>query len=611
MSPADIPADPWRYLWYVARAQTGLVALGFVLLSISGAAWILLPWTIAKIIDEVLLAESAEPLARWSIMLVVVAIASSWVFVAGYRSLFMAESHARVRTVRNITDHLNRAGTGVRGAISPGEMVNLSTEDAHKTGSFIFQLGFGWMGLVMTAVGAVLLWRASPALGITTLSGVLLIGFVVGPVLGRLQHHQIAYRSSVATLTGQASDVVGGLRVLRGVGGEEQFSRRYRAASAELRDAGYGVATADSWVQGLKASLPLALIAAVTWVGARLALHGTITIGELSAAFGMTALVAQHSGAMIGMAQAVIAAQVASRRLTAFFNTRSDIADDGTATGAAGTLRDPESGLEIEPGRLTVIVSAEAKPAEAAMERLARYREAGPEPGTEAELRAATERSSGADRGAATAWGSAAARVSGAERSSGADRGAATAWGSAAARVSSAEWGDVKLADLTLDEVRERVLLLRDDYLFAQTLGETLRVDEERALAAISAAGAGDVHSSLGSSMDGEVHNAGRNLSGGQRQRLRLARALAADAEVLLAVEPTSAVDAHTESLIAERVAAARAGRTTAVVTASPLWLARADAVAWLVDGKVRATGSHAELSLQDEYRSLTSRQES
>ncbi|KPC68482.1 hypothetical protein ADL26_19420, partial [Thermoactinomyces vulgaris] len=79
-----------------------------------------------------------------------------------------------MRTVRNLTDHLNRAGTGVRGAVSPGEMVNLSTEDAHKTGSFIFQLGFGWMGLVMTAVGAVLLWRASPALGWTTLIGVLL-----------------------------------------------------------------------------------------------------------------------------------------------------------------------------------------------------------------------------------------------------------------------------------------------------------------------------------------------------------------------------------------------------------------------------------------------------
>ncbi|MCC3763813.1 ABC transporter ATP-binding protein/permease [Glycomyces sp. TRM65418] len=551
LSPSDIPADPWRYLWYVARAQTGLVTLGFILLSLSGTAWILLPWTISKIIDEVLVARTVEPLLPWSIVLVVVAVASSWVFVGGYRALFMAESHARVRTVRNLTDHLNRAGTGVRGAVSPGEMVNLSTEDAHKTGSFIFQLGFGWMGLVMLGVGSALLWNASPALGAVAAGGVLFIGCVVGPVLSRLQHHQIAYRSSVATLTGQATDVVGGLRVLRGVGGEAQFSRRYKEASTNLREAGYGVATADSWVQGLRASLPLALIAAVTWVGARLALRESITVGELSAAFGVTALVAQHSGAMIGMAQAVIAAQVASRRLTAFFATRSDIADEGAARGAAGALRDPESGLAIEPGRLTVVVSAEAKPAEAAMERLSRYRESG------------------------------------------------------------AEWGGTKLADLALEEVRERILLLREDYLFAQTLGETLRVDEPRALAAIEAACAADVYSSLGSTLDGEVTNGGRNLSGGQRQRLRLARALAADAEVLLAVEPTSAVDAHTESLIAERMSAARAGRATAVVTASPLWLARADQVAWMVDGKVRAVGSHAELSLQDEYRSLTSRQES
>ncbi|MEU5875846.1 ABC transporter ATP-binding protein [Glycomyces sp. NPDC047369] len=549
--PSDIPADPWRYLLFVARSHTGLVALGFIGLSISGTAWVLLPWAIAKVVDEVIAAGSAEPLLRWSVVLVLVAIASSWVFIAGYRALFLAESHARVRTVRNLTDHLNRAGTGVRGAVSPGEMVNLSTEDAHKTGSFIFQLGFGWMGVVMLGVGTGMLWNIAPALGGVILGGVLFIGFVVGPVLSRLQHHQIAYRASVATLTGQASDVVGGLRVLRGVGGEDQFSRRYRAASADLRDAGYGVARADSWVQGLRTSLPLALMAAITWVAARLAIAGTISVGELSAAFGMTALVAQHSGAMIGMAQAVIAAQVASRRLTAFFGTRSDIADDGKGRGADGVLRDPESALELEPGRLTVVVSAEAKPAEAAVERLARYRESG------------------------------------------------------------AEWGGTRLDALALDEVRERVLLLRDDYLFAQSLGETLRVDEAKALAAIEAACAADVHSSLGGDLDGEVHNGGRNLSGGQRQRLRLARALAADAEVLLAVEPTSAVDAHTENLIASRVGAARKGRTTAVVTASPLWLARADAVVWMVDGKVRAAGPHAELSKHAEYRSLTSRQES
>ncbi len=43
-------------------------------------------------------------------------------------------------------------------------------------------------------------------------------------------------------------------------------------------------------------------------------------------------------------------------------------------------------------------------------------------------------------------------------------------------------------------------------------------------------------------------------LSGGQRQRLVLTRALAADPPVLVLVEPTSAVDAHTEARIADRL---------------------------------------------------------
>ncbi|GAB3236941.1 ABC transporter ATP-binding protein [Glycomyces halotolerans] len=549
--PSAIPTTPWRYLWRVARAQTAWVALGFLSLSISGTAWILLPWVISKVVDDVLVAGTTERLLPWSIALIVTAIASSWIFVAGYRFLFMAESHSRVNTVEELTDHLNTAGTGVRGAISPGEMVNLSTEDAHKTGSFIFQLGFGWMGLVMLGVGTGVLWNIDPTLGAVAALGVFVIGFLVGPTLSRLQHHQIAYRASVATLTSQAADVVGGLRVLRGVGGEAQFSDRYRTASTGLRDAGYRVATADSWVQALRASLPLALIAAVTWVGARQALDGAISIGELSAAFGMTALLAQHAGSLIGLAQSFITARVSARRLTAFFKTSNDIEVSGERRGAGGALRDPETGLVVEPGMLTVVVSAEGKPAAAAFERLARFCD------------------------------------------------------------SQAQWGSVPLAEVDLEEVRERILLLRDDYLFAQSLAETLRVDAAAALRAIEVACAQDVYSSLGSDLDAEITNGGRNLSGGQRQRLRLARALAAGAEYLLAVEPTSAVDAHTESLIAERVAAARGGRTTAVVTASPLWLARADRVVWMVDGKVRASGTHAELACVSEYRSLTSRQES
>ncbi len=61
-------------------------------------------------------------------------------------------------------------------------------------------------------------------------------------------------------------------------------------------------------------------------------------------------------------------------------------------------------------------------------------------------------------------------------------------------------------------------------------------------------------------------------------------------------VEPTSAVDAHTEALNAGRLAAYRSGRTTVVTTGSPLLLHHADRVAFLTGERVAAYGTHEEL---------------
>ncbi|MCB0896943.1 MAG: ATP-binding cassette domain-containing protein, partial [Nocardioidaceae bacterium] len=119
-----------------------------------------------------------------------------------------------------------------------------------------------------------------------------------------------------------------------------------------------------------------------------------------------------------------------------------------------------------------------------------------------------------------------------------------------------------------------------------------------------------DVLDALPDGLDTVVAERGRTFSGGQRQRLVLARALAAEPEVLVLVEPTSAVDAHTEARIAARLHGHRAGRTTVVTTSSPLVLDRADVVAFLRDGRVVATGTHAELlDREPEYRRVVTRE--
>ena len=130
-------------------------------------------------------------------------------------------------------------------------------------------------------------------------------------------------------------------------------------------------------------------------------------------------------------------------------------------------------------------------------------------------------------------------------------------------------------------------------------------------LAAVNAAAATDVLEALPDGLATEVEERGRSFSGGQRQRLVLARALVADPEILVLVEPTSAVDAHTEARIADLLVQARRDRATVVCTTSPLLLDRADTVALVVDGRVVAEGTHRDLlDTEPRYRAVVTRGE-
>jgi len=79
---------------------------------------------------------------------------------------------------------------------------------------------------------------------------------------------------------------------------------------------------------------------------------------------------------------------------------------------------------------------------------------------------------------------------------------------------------------------------------------------------------------------------------------------------VLVLDEPTSAVDSHTEARIAEGVRGLREGRTTVVLTSSPLLLDRADRVVLVHEGEVTAVGVHRELvRAEPRYRAVVTRE--
>jgi putative ABC transport system ATP-binding protein len=89
--------------------------------------------------------------------------------------------------------------------------------------------------------------------------------------------------------------------------------------------------------------------------------------------------------------------------------------------------------------------------------------------------------------------------------------------------------------------------------------------------------------------------NLPRDLSGGQKQRVAIARALAGDPALIMADEPTAALDSQNGHAVIEllRQLAKERGRTVLLVTHDPRILNVADHVAYLEDGQLNPHGHH------------------
>jgi ATP-binding cassette subfamily B protein len=88
-------------------------------------------------------------------------------------------------------------------------------------------------------------------------------------------------------------------------------------------------------------------------------------------------------------------------------------------------------------------------------------------------------------------------------------------------------------------------------------------------------------------------------------QRLGLARAVAQDARVVVLDDATSGLDMVTEHQVMDAFRRRLAGRTRIVVAHRAAAAARADRVAWLDGGRLRAVGTHEELWADPEYRAV------
>ncbi|MFI8369472.1 ABC transporter transmembrane domain-containing protein [Streptomyces sp. NPDC085466] len=467
--------------------------------------------------------------------------------------------------------------------VAAGEVVAVSTGDVEKIGWFVeafSRFAAAVLTLLAVCVGLVVY---EPALGVVVAVGVPALALAALPLLPRATRRADEQREKAGKATELASDTVAGLRVLRGIGGEELFLGRYRAASQEVREAAVRSARMWALIAAVQVLLPGLLLIAVVAYGAGLALDGRITVGALVTVYGAVALTHHPLRNVEEIAMAYAFSRPSARRAARVL-ALSRVTDPSGGSGdrarqasggsgdrarqASGDLYDPVTGLIAPAGLLTAVVCGDPDAAGRLADRLGGHPA---EPGD----------------------------------------------GHVSVRL-----GGVPLDELSLDAARTAVLVQdKEPVLLSGTLHELLDVPSSGAVRpedALAAAQCGDVLDALAqASVDGDgdpmrtrITERGRSLSGGQRQRLALARSLVTDPEVLVLDEPTSAVDSHTEARVADGVRKLRSGATTVVLASSPLLLDLADRVVLVHEGRAVAHGTHRAL-LADEprYRAVVTRE--
>lgn len=161
--------------------------------------------------------------------------------------------------------------------------------------------------------------------------------------------------------------------------------------------------------------------------------------------------------------------------------------------------------------------------------------------------------------------------------------------------------GDIEVKDIAPQSLAEHLVVVPTRaHLFAGTLRENLlmgdpHASDERLYRALARARI-DAFVREAGGLDMPIAEGASNLSGGQRQRLAIARALLADAEILVFDEASSNIDIESEAAIAALIRELAGERTVVVVSHRLANLVEADTICVMADGCVAEQGAHEEL---------------
>lgn len=266
---------PWSLV------ATFSVAIGFITGGIS-------PVLIGHAIDDAVAPSDFHALLWWmlAITLNFVVFAAAWTSVRFFvmRSELLVAHDLRMVLTNRINDPRGFGGK----KRSPGELLSIATSDTAKIANAVMMTVFPVGEFCAITYTAIMMYRINPWLGVAVILGGIMLVIIANIVSRPLRVRSHARQKAVGEAAGTATDVVHGLRILKGLGAVGVMMRRYTSVSTRAYERTMQANGATAQLNGITEASGTLFVSGLSIAAAVMALRGHLTIGELITVAGLS-----------------------------------------------------------------------------------------------------------------------------------------------------------------------------------------------------------------------------------------------------------------------------------------------------------------------------------
>lgn len=570
-----------KFIWQLIQPYRWHLLGGSAMLVVSAASMLALPQYLKRMFDTALQTGNSSQLAVLALMMfgtVLIMVASIFLRT---RLIQFSATAIMISLLGRLGSNLLHQDVHFFESRSAGEIVSRQTLDTAVLREFLNLAAPQLVrGMFLGAGTIVALLYTSPSLTLLLLLAGLPIG-LVGKVIGKkIRTDSRIQQDNAAAYAGAIEESVTNIRTILVFSQQNQLQQQFATQTDKMHRMSNRLAVMRSAFVATNVVIGFAALIAVVWLGGLRVMHGQMTLGDMMAFLLYLAFLADAVGNITNFWPAWQSTLGASERIVEMLHQQPTI----TSPAKPKTLPAATTGREITLHNLTYTYPS--RPETPALQNLNLTITSG--------QNVAIVGPSGA--GKSTLF-----RL--------------------LLRLDDPTSGTIKLdgtdlKSLTLSHLRNQfALVAQESPLFSGTVAHNVSFSkpdatEAQIWKALQAANADAFVRALPSQLQTHVGEKGVQLSGGQKQRLAIARAILADAPILLLDEATAHLDSESEAAIQQSLSTLAKSKTTLTIAHRLSTVKSADLILVFDKGHLAAQGTHAQLlKSSDLYRALATLQ--